>query len=261
MMNIETILASLRAAASENIHLDQRQPGIYQVIIPVLHEDNDMIDIYVEESPAGKDMVRICDFGLTLMRLSYTYEINSDTRKTIFYSILINNEVKHDGDNLYIDSPVGLLYENILRFAGCVQKISNMRYWGQSAIRSAFFEDLKNCMQEEQFEKFSPHHKAEPLENNAKLKEFLTVDWSLTHKEQRFYLFGINSNDRAKNVDISVLEFRAASLPFLSLVVYEDQNKIGRKEAACLDKNIDIHYPTLEDLRTKCANDIMERAN
>ena len=41
---------------------------------------------------------------MTLMRLSYTYDINTDTKRRIFESILINNGVENDNGNLYLDT-------------------------------------------------------------------------------------------------------------------------------------------------------------
>ena len=55
-----------------------------------------MVDIYFQDSPKGDGYIRICDFGMTLMRLSYTYDVNTDARQRIFDSILINNGINND---------------------------------------------------------------------------------------------------------------------------------------------------------------------
>ena len=103
-----------------------------------------MIDVYLQESPKGEGYVRICDFGMALMRLSYTFDITTSTRQQIFDSILINNNINNDDGNLYLDAPISLLYESILQFAGCVQKVCNMRYWSREVVRSAFYDDLRD---------------------------------------------------------------------------------------------------------------------
>ena len=76
------------------------------------------------------------------MRLSYTYDVNTSTKEKIFDSILINNGVLNSEGSLYLDTPTESLYESILRFAGCAQKVCNMRYWGRETVRSAFYDDL-----------------------------------------------------------------------------------------------------------------------
>ena len=104
-MDIHSIRASLKAG----FDFYERRPGHYQLIVPILHEDGDMVDIYLQDSAEREGYVRLCDFGMTLTRLSYTYEVNTDTRQRIFDSILINNGVHNDQGHLYLDTPVDRL--------------------------------------------------------------------------------------------------------------------------------------------------------
>ena len=127
-MITSSIKDSLALAGATEFDFYERRPGKYQLIVPILHEDGDMVDIYVQDSPKGEDYIRICDFGMTLMRLSYTYDVNTDARRRVLDSILINNSVNDDAGNLYLDTHVNMLYENVLRFAGCIQKICNMSH-------------------------------------------------------------------------------------------------------------------------------------
>lgn len=127
-MNINNIRESLSGRMSAGFDFYERRPGDYQLIVPICHEDGDMVDIYLQFSPKGEGYVRLCDFGLTLMRLSYTYDISTPARHRILDNILINNGVGNDGGNLYLDASMGMLYEGILQFAGCAQKVCNMRY-------------------------------------------------------------------------------------------------------------------------------------
>ena len=125
----QKIRASIGRDISGGLNFYERRPGIHQVIIPIFHEDGDMVDIYVHDSPKGDGYVRISDFGMTLMRLSYTFDVSTPARERILASILINNGVERGDDGLYLDAPIGIVYESVLRFAGCVQKVCSMRYW------------------------------------------------------------------------------------------------------------------------------------
>ena len=249
-MDIERIKASLRETLMRGIDVYERRAGSFQLIIPILHEDGDMVDIYLRESPMGEGFVRVCDFGLTLMRLSYSFDIASPARQRIFDSILINNNVNNRNGNLYLDAPFSRLYESILQFAGCAQKVCNMRYWSREAIRSAFYDDLKEYVTTE-LTPFSPTPDISPLSNYP-----ISVDWSLAHNNRNFYVFGVRGNDKAKNVAISLLEFQKAQLPFISLIVHEDIEDIGRKESLYLTRNADTQYPVLNDFKERGANDI-----
>ncbi len=145
-MNSDFIRASLSGVAPKGFDLYERRHGIHQLIIPILHEDGDMVDIYLTNSPRGKDYIRICDFGLTLMRLSYTYDVDTPSKQRIFDSILIDNSVDNDSGNLFLDTSANMLWENILQFAGCVQKICSMSYWNRETVRSVFYDNLKEYL-------------------------------------------------------------------------------------------------------------------
>ena len=249
-MDINRIRTSLSGTIAAGFDFYERRPGHYQLIAPILHEDGDMVDIYLQDSTERAGYVRVCDFGMTLMRLSYTYEVNTDTRQRIFDSILINNGVHNDQGHLYLDTPVDRLYESILQFAGCAQKVCNMRYWSREIILSAFYDDLEEYVMTE-LERFNPRADHSPVPEYP-----ISVDWFLKYKHVDFYVFGVRGSDKAKNVAIALLEFEKEKLPFFSLVVYEDFEALGKKERAYLTKNADTQYPALDDFREKSVTDI-----
>lgn len=141
-IDVDSLREALKNSLTHNLDIYERRPGNYQLVIPILHEDGDMVDMYIQESPLGNEYVRICDYGLTLMRLSYSFNVSTPTRRQILDSILINNGVKNDSGNLCMEAPIHLLYESILQFAGCVQKVCNMRYWSKEIVRSTFYDDV-----------------------------------------------------------------------------------------------------------------------
>lgn len=253
-MDIDRIRAVLNGTAALDYDFYERRPGTYQLIIPILHEDGDMVDIYLQDSPLGESHVRICDFGMTLMRLSYTYDITAEARQRIFDSILINNGVGNDDGNLYLDAPVNGLNEGILQYAGCAQKVCNMRYWSREIVRSEFYENLGQYITDDLTE-FKPVADLWPLMDYP-----ISVDWSLAHQDRQFYVFGVRGNEKAKNVAIALLEFEKARLPFISLVVHENIEELGRRERTYLTRNADTQYPVLDDFRDRAVGDIQRLA-
>lgn len=242
-MDFNDVQQLLRRRLGQGLDYYERRTGEYQLIIPIRHEDGDMIDIYLRDSPQDDDYIRICDFGMTLMRLSYTLDVNTPARQRIFDSILMNNGVANNDGNLYLDTPVTLLYESILQFAGCAQKVCNMRYWNRESVRSAFYDDLEDYIMTE-LTRFSPVPNLSPLPDYP-----ISVDWSLTHNSRDFYLFGVRGNDKAMNVAVSLLEYQKAQLPFISLVVHENFDDLGLKERLLLTRNADAQYPILNHFR------------
>ena len=252
-MDIESITRALQHGLA-GFDVYERRPGNYQLIVPICHEDGDMVDVYLQDSPNGADYARICDFGMTLMRLSYTFDVSTSTRQQLLDSILANNGVSNDDGNLYLDTPISRLYESMLQFVGCAQKVCNMRYWNREVIRSTFYDDLADYIASEMIA-FSPMADQFPMSDYP-----ISVDWQLTHNSRNFYVFGVGSNDKAKNVAISLLEFQKAPPPFISLVVHEDMEALGRKERLYLTRNADTQYPVLGDFREKGAEDIRRLA-
>ena len=129
-MDIDSARELLKTIPATGFDVYTRDTGDCQLVVPILHEDNDMVDIFIDDSPLGEGHVRLCDFGMALMRLSFTFDINTSARRNIFDSILVNNRVDTNNGNLFMDIHADQLYEGILRFAGCVQKVCNMRYLG-----------------------------------------------------------------------------------------------------------------------------------
>ncbi len=250
-MNIEFVRESLGRRLRRGLAFEERRPGKYQLIVPIRHEDGDMLDIFLVDSPNGENWVRVCDLGLTLMRLSYTYDINTPTRERIFESILINNGVSDDDGNLYLDARIDALYEGVLQFAGCVQKVCNLRFWSRENARSAFYDDLKAYVTED-LGQFAPVANIAPIPGYAAAN----VDWMLRHDERIFYLFGIRGNSKARLAAIVLLECQKAQLAFISLVVHEEMDGLGRNERNFLTNNADHQYPTLAEFRDRGVGDI-----
>ena len=74
-----------------------------------------------------------------------------------------------------------MLYESIMQFAGCAQKVCNMRYWSREVVRSAFYNDLEKYVTTE-LTMFSPIANQTPIQESP----IISVDWSLTHNNRKF---------------------------------------------------------------------------
>ncbi len=260
-MNIKNILNILNKVRP-SFSVYERRPGKYQLTIPILHEDGDMVDIYLQESPKGAGYVRICDFGMAGQRLSYSYELNTISKKKIFNSILFNNGVQNDNGNLYLDAPVDKIYESVFQFAGCAQKVCSMDYWSRETAKSTFYKDLQNFVLKE-LEEFNPQPDVTPLSDNQEEKEtsVFKVDWSLNWKTRKFYVFGILESNKAKDTAIALLEFKKAELLFISLAVHKDMQNLGNRELIYLTRNSDKQYPNLTDFNQEGVKDIKRLAS
>ena len=262
-MDIDKILNLLnKVRPSFNIY--ERRPDKYQLTVPILHEDGDMLDIYLQKSPKGGEYVRVCDFGMTLMRLSYNYEFNTDSKRKTLNSILINNGVENSNGNLFLDTPINKIYESVFQFSGCIQKVCSMDYWNRETAQSSFYKDLHNFVSKDLTE-FNPKPDLAPLKESVKKPysgdELIKVDWSLQCENHQFYLFEILGNSKAKDTAIALLEFKKINLSFISLIVHENIQNLGNKESGYLTRNADKQYIHLSDFNNDGVSDIKRYAN
>ncbi|RLC22016.1 MAG: hypothetical protein DRI57_00950 [Deltaproteobacteria bacterium] len=124
---MDRFLNLIKESFDGKIDIYPRREGLFQLILPVFYEDGDMVDVYIRQSPDNKEKIRISDCGMTLMRLSYTYDISSPSGEKIFETILSQNGTLNQDGNLYLESTPELIYQNIMQFIGCQQKICTMR--------------------------------------------------------------------------------------------------------------------------------------
>ena len=130
-MNTSKAINLLRDRAKTGFDIYERRPEKYQLIVPICHEDGDMVDIYLQDSPKGENYIRICDFGMAVMRLSYTYEINTDSRQRIFDSILINRGVCINQAHTALMcemARIGSPHTLFIIIANCKVKTAKVRY-------------------------------------------------------------------------------------------------------------------------------------
>jgi len=84
----------------------------------------DMYDVFLKVNDEGR--LELCDMGATLMRLSYTFELNSDTRMEILGDILQSSCIENNRGNLYVATTEDDFLPNLLNFSLTMSKIVNM---------------------------------------------------------------------------------------------------------------------------------------
>lgn len=222
----------------------EKRPDVAQLVVPLYHEDGDLVDIFLQPSPVRAGDIRVCDRGMTLMRLSYWYDIDSETKERIFQKILTENGLTEEEGNLYLDTKPQHLYPAVLQFAQTVAKVSSMRAFRREMIHSLFFEMLGETVKS-QFARFEPQGPYYPLPD----QEEYQVNYCINHRPKPIYLFGVNSPATAKLTTISCLKFQNEGLRFCGVVVLEDLDAVGKKDQNRLLSAADKVFPSLDDLR------------
>ncbi len=119
-MNTEQIKADL------NCELYERRPGKFQLIHPTTYPDGDMVDVYLTDNPQGNDRIRICDFGMALMRRSFTADPDGAEESRQVNSVLSGRGIGNNKGNLYLDSAPADLSGSIDRFIAAMLEINRL---------------------------------------------------------------------------------------------------------------------------------------
>lgn len=236
-------LHSLTVGFNGHIEFRKRRPNLTQILVPLFHEDGDMVDIFVEPSPLGKGYFRITDCGSTLMHLSYEYDIDTDNKRRIFSKMLSENLVEENDGVLIADSSIEELYPSVLNFAQTAAKVGSMRFFRREVIESLFYDDLNDFIYERLIH-FDPRRSYQPLPD----REELEPDYSflLPHRPPVF-LFGVKDSSKAKTATITFLEYRRHQIRFQGAVVHHDFGALNSKDQKIITSAADKQFISLED--------------
>ena len=255
-MDQNDLTTILHQKATSRLSIHESKKGEFQVIIPVYHEDGDMVEVFIKPKFGSVNQARIFDYGMSLQRLSYTYDINTSSRKRVLESILWNNDIKNDNGNLYIDTTIDGLYENLLKFIGGVQKVCNMKYWSKSADK-VVLQQFDNTA----FSVLNTYNNLEARYRPPGYDGRFLVDWFFSHYGSSFFIFGIGGYAKASNTTIAILEYLNISLVFNSVVVYYNpEAKIPFKTKDSLNKHANKIYYTTDEFRNSVQSDIATMA-
>ncbi len=226
----------------------ERRPGLVQLSTPLFHEDGDMVDIFLSEHQNGTAKVRVSDEGMTLMRLSYAYDIDSDSRRRVFERILAENNMSQENGKLFFDVEPAQLYPAVLQFAQTVAKVSSMQYFRREVIQSMFYEQLEEFILDS-LARFNPKKQTKPIPD----QDAYEVDWQFDFGPKPLYLFGINDRTKSLLATIACQVFTQPprKLPHRSIAVHRDSEALSRKDRERLTNACDKQFTSLEEFRDR----------
>ena len=224
------------------VRLEQRRTNLYQVMVPIFHEDGDMQCIFIR--PLENNLARVCDLGKSLMRLSYTYDIDSDHKNEVFNDILASSYVSSDDGDLFIDVSLENLYGGIMQLSQVITKVTTMDIWTRGRVYSPFYEELHQFIALE-LSSFKSQRDYRPLSDNSDL----VVDCLIDIPHRPIYLFGVKDNAKASRVTITCLQSRLKALNFRSVTVCEDIEVLSRFTRNQLLDTCDKPFVSLESFR------------
>lgn len=245
-------LTDLKAQFQNRVSFKEKRPGTFQLVAPYYHEDGDMYDVFIEEQERGTSL-RITDKGLTLMRLSYSYQIDTPNKERIYRQILSEHGVQDDRGELRIETSPDSLLDAVSRFTQTITSVSNMALYRRDIVRNLFYEMFTEFVTEE-LSRFSPESDFLPLPE----REELSVDFRFSTPHKPIFLFGVKDSAKSRLVTIACLEFLRQEIPYRSLVVHENFDTLPVKDRRIITNVVDKQFTDLDDFE-KSASDYLSR--
>jgi hypothetical protein len=237
-------LENLKSDLNHHVVFREKRPGVLQVLAPLFHEDGDMVDIFLDLPKPPSDSIRISDYGMTLMRLSYSYDVDTPTKRRILDRILSENGITEERGRLYVETTPEHVYPALLQFAQTAAKVSNMQAFKREVVQGLFYEMLGDFVKSS-LSRFHPIEGYLPLPD----RDDLEVDWKLSLPRQVF-MFGVKDNAKARLAGLSCLQFQMTGIPFRSVIVHEDfENGLSKKDQSRITSVADKQFTSLSDFQ------------
>ncbi len=205
----------------DKFSLVKRRENLYQLMVPLYHEDGDMIDIFIKLSGSS---IFVCDCGMTLMHLSYAFDINTKSREKILLEIIEDNGAQYEDGNILIPTEPDMLFNNVMQFSQVIAKVSSMRMLRKSNISSIFYENVNEFIFSS-LSKYNPQKKYVPIAG----QDEHVVDYFLTVNGRPVYLFAIMGEEKALISTIAAMTFQREKLPFMGIAISDSFEKLTTK--------------------------------
>jgi hypothetical protein len=252
-LDLRKIEDSLCRSFCAEIHLHPRA-GESRVMVetPFSFDDGDAYSLFMEPSPSGG--IRITDCGHTLMHLSYSLDIDKireGTRGRLFERVLADGGLEDKDGELVLESSMDQLGANVFRFGQTLTRIHDLTFLNRLRVESTFYEDLRAAIA-----RLVPEDKMRQdyvLPNRSGAASY-PIDYYIETPGDPLFLFGIPNKEKAMLTTIIVEHWLRESVPFDSMLVFQDQELIPRADLARLSNAGGEMVSTLdarEDLERK----------
>lgn len=129
---MKEILKDIKTNFNNKVSLKEKRPGIYQLFLPIFHEDGDMVELFI--TPNDRNGYLLCDYGLTLQRLAYSYDIDTENKEAILEKILKENGLTEEDGNICMPTKRETIYTDILHITQAFSKVGSMKFFKRSVI-------------------------------------------------------------------------------------------------------------------------------
>ncbi len=233
-MTQQNLAEILEKSFFNDFSLHKRRPDLYQLIVPLYHDDGDMMDIFIKAD--GND-ITICDCGLTLMRLSYDFDPDTPNQQKILDKIVREAGAYNDDGNICLAATPDMLFESVMQMSQVISKVASMKLLQRHNVNSLFYEQLDKYI-DSSFTRYTFQKSYSPIAGRDELK----VDYAFQLNQKPVFVFAVRGDSKAQRSIISMLSFQKEKMPFTGIVVHDDYGNLSRDNQKLIMNTADKQY-------------------
>lgn len=239
-MESDQLLASIRKSICEEVDVFQEGIGRFAIDTPFGFDDGDSFVIVLENR---EDEWYITDEGHTFMHLSYDDSddlLENGQRFEHFSSVLHTHRMQNNSGELIMRVDDLQFGNALFTFIQALNKITTIVMFKKDTVASMFKEDFKEYMKvffhgDCEFNYYNKEH-----DSDGKY----VID-CFVGGEKPILVFALSSKYKCQDAIISCMKFKEWNIPFTSIGVFEESEKIGNKIQAQSMDTFDKQFSTL----------------
>ncbi len=221
-MDPEQLISAIKQSICAEVEIEQIGLHSYLIHTGFTYHDGDELRIVLK---ATDGRLVLTDEGHTLMWLSYEDYNMTETRNAIWRKIISSNGISLDEGRMYVEcntKDVGPALNSLIQ---AMLQTADLLFLDRDRVASTFVEDMMEIFRASSFQDKCEFNKT--IED--KKGGTHTVD-VYVHGRRPLYVFGIPSQDKAKDALITMMELELGGMTgYRAMVVIDDSAEISKK--------------------------------
>ncbi len=226
-MNATELKKELKQKVCDEIDVESEGLERFIVYTPFMFDDGDHFVIVLKR--LDNNWV-YSDEGHTLMHLSYDeVDVSRGTRKSIIEQTLLNFRVRNESGEFSLNVPDKSFGDALFSFVQALVKISDTAYWTREHVRSTFWEDFRQLIEE----RIPGARRVFNYTDSQKDPDGIyPIDCKVNGMKHPLFIFAIPNDDKCRDATITLHQFERWGYDFKSTAIFEDQTQINSKVLA-----------------------------